>query len=278
MREATHLLEANELTRYATISAVSRTVQTLEALAASPKGVAVSALAERLSIEVSIASRILATLAAEGYARREPHGEYTLTHKLLATSSRFAEEVGFIDLCTPLLREVADKTGELVQLALLESATLWFVAKAEGKHRIRMLSALGRRAPVHATSVGKAWLATLPAEEALRIAAADGLKRFTKHTITSVARLRAELRKVRVQGYGVVEDEYLEGSTAVGAAIRLQRLGGRVVGAVSVAAPSFRVTPDHVSTFGREMVRLAERVTSVWPPGADLPDVQRSGS
>lgn len=278
MREATNLLEARELSKHAAISAVSRTMQTLEVLAESPKGISVSALAERLGIELSIASRILATLAADGYARRDAHGEYCLTHKLLATSSRFAEEVGFVDLCTPLLREVADKTGELVQLALLEGDTLWFVAKVEGKHRIRMLSALGREAPLHASSVGKAWLAALSEDEALELAAAHGLKRFTKHTITTISRLRAELRKVRAQGYGVVEQEYVEGSTAVGAAIRLQRLGGKVVGAVSVAAPSFRVTGEQVAEFGRDMVQLAERLASIWPPDAGLPDVLRSRS
>jgi IclR family acetate operon transcriptional repressor len=261
-------------TQHVTISAVSRALQAMELLARSPGGLTVSAVAEQLGIELSIASRILATLAKDGYARRDANGLYRLTYRLVATASRFVDEVGFVELCVPFLQEVADRTGELVQLALAEGDSLWFVAKAEGKHRIRMLSALGREAPLHASSVGKAWLAMLPENEALRLTLAKGMTRFTPHTITNVSRLQTELRKVRAQGYGVVEQEYIEEGIAVGAAIHVDGLGGAVMGGVSIAAPSFRVTRETVQEFGREMVQLAERVASIWPLGAGVGDLR----
>ncbi len=261
------------MSEHATISAVSRTLQAIEFLAVSPQGATVSAVAEHVGIKLSIASRILATLARDGYARRDAHGHYHLTYRLVAAASRFVEAVGFVDVCIPFLQEVADKTGELVQLALREGDSLWFVAKAEGKHRIRMLSALGREAPLHASSVGKAWLATLPENEALRLAAARGFTRFTAQTITGVSRLRTELRKVRAQGYSVVEQEYIEEGIAVGAAVRIDRLGDAVVGAVSIAAPNFRVTRETIQEFGREAVQLAQRVATMWPIGAGAVDL-----
>lgn len=258
--------------REAPISAVSRALQAIELLAASPKGLTVSELAQQLGIDLSIASRILSTLAAGGYALRTANGQYRLTYKLVATAARFVDELGFVDLCAPLLQEVADRTGELVQLALREGDALWYVAKAEGKHRIRMLSALGREVPLHATSIGKAFLATMPEEEALKLAAARGLKPLTPHTITTLSRLRAELRKVRSQGYGIVVDEYVEGGLGVGAAIRIDRLGGAVVGAASIAAPRYRVTRDAIAEFGREVITLARRLASIWPLGGVAPD------
>jgi len=251
------------MTREAGISAVSRALQAIEALATSPKGLTVSAVSQRLGIEISIASRILATLAADGYARRGDSGQYVLTYRLVATASRFVEELGFVDLCIPLLQEVADRTGELVQLALRDGDELWYVAKAEGKHRIRMLSALGREVPLHASAIGKAWLGTMPEEEALTRAAAHGLKPFTPHTITTLSQLRRDLRKVRAQGYGVVVEEYMEGGTGVGAVIPVERVG--VVGAVSIGAPSFRVTHDMIAEFGTELIQLAHRLGSMWP-------------
>src|SRR5688572_23743124 len=156
----------------ATISAVSRALQAIEMLTASPKGLTVSALSQRLGIELSIASRILSTLATDGYVRRDTAGQYVLTYRLVATASRFVDELGFVDLCLPLLQELADRTGELVQLALREADDLWYVAKAEGKQRIRMLSAIGREVPLHASAIGKAWLGTLGEDDALRLAAA----------------------------------------------------------------------------------------------------------
>jgi IclR family acetate operon transcriptional repressor len=164
----------------------------------------------------------------------------------------------------PLLQEVADSTGELVQLAVLEGTELMFIAKAEGKHRIRMLSALGRDGPLHASSVGKAYLASLPEDEALRLVAARGMPAFTPHTITTITKLLADLRKVRNLGFAVVEEEYVQGGTAIGAAVRVERLGG-VVGGVSIAAPSFRVKGAQIKELGKQMIGLAARVGSIWP-------------
>jgi DNA-binding IclR family transcriptional regulator len=220
-------------------------------------------LAQTLGIELSIASRILSTLAAGGYARRDTFGQYVLTYRLVATASRFVDELGFVDLCIPLLQEVADRTGELVQLALREGDNLWYVAKAEGKHRIRMLSAIGREMPLHASAIGKAWLATLGEDEALKLAAARGLKPFASQTITSLSQLQKELRKVRAQGYSVVVEEYMEGGSGVGAVIQAERTG--VVGAVSLAAPTFRVTREDLAAFGIEVMQLAQRLASIWP-------------
>lgn len=253
------------MSEYSTISAVARAFQVVEALADAPGGAAVTTIAERVGIEFSIASRILTTLAGEGYVRRDPtSGYYHLTHKLAAAVSRLVEGTGFPDFCMPLLQDVADSTGELVQLAVLEGTELTFVAKAEGKHRIRMLSALGRDAPFHASSVGKAYLASLPEQEALRLVAARGMPAFTPHTITTISKLLAELRKVRNLGFAVVEEEYIEGGIAIGAVVRVERMGG-VVGAVSIAGPSFRVKGAQIKELGKQMISLAERVGSIWP-------------
>jgi len=267
----------------ATISAVSRALQAIETLAASPKGLTVSALSQRLGIELSIASRILSTLATDGYVRRDPAGQYVLTYRLVATASRFVDELGFVDLCLPLLQELADRTGELVQLALREGDDLWYVAKAEGKQRIRMLSAIGREAPLHASAIGKAWLGTLGEDDALRLAAARGLKAFTPHTITSLTQLQKELRKVRAQGFGTVVEEYIVGGSGVGAVIQAERAG--VVGAVSLGAPTFRVTREGLVEFGAEVVQLAQRLASIWPlsggaslaAGAPVEETGRNG-
>lgn len=254
------------MSEYSTISAVSRALHVIEVLAESPGGASVASIAERAHIEFSIASRILSTLAADGYAQRDvASGHYRLTYKLSAAMSRLADGTGFPAICMPLLQEVADRSGELVQLAVLEGKELWFIAKAEGKHRIRMLSALGRAAPLHASSVGKAYLASLPEEEALALASSRGLSAFTPKTITTLARLRTDLRKVRSLGYAVVEEEYVEGGTAIGAIVRLERLAGAVVGAVSIAGPSFRLKGQTFKDLASDVVTLATRVASVWP-------------
>jgi DNA-binding IclR family transcriptional regulator len=254
------------MSEYSTINAVSRAFRVIEVLSDAPDGASVSEIAERADIEFSIASRILSTLASDGYVQRdESTGRYRISHRLVAAITRHVDGTGFPDICMPLLQEMADRCGELVQLAVLEGGDFWYIAKAEGKHRIRMLSALGRVAPLHASSVGKAFLASLPEEEALAMVAARGMPPITNRTITTLPKLKTELRKVRAQGYAIVDEEYVEGGTAVGALVRLERLKGAIVGAVSIAGPSFRVKGPVIKELARETLGLAERMAAVWP-------------
>jgi DNA-binding IclR family transcriptional regulator len=163
------------------------------------------------------------------------------------------------------LQELADRTGELVQLAVLETHVMRFVAKAEGKHRLRVLSTLGRAAVLHVSTVGKAWLATLPTNEALKIVSAAGMPRFTSHTIMTLARFRTELEKVRRQGYAVNEEEYLDGASSVGAAVRVERPRPHVVGAISVLGPTFRMPRETLAKIGQDVIDVAAQVAKLWP-------------
>lgn len=245
----------------------------VEALSSAPEGLTVSELAGVLNVHKGAVSRTLRHLVDSGYVAASPATRrFHLGLSILALGLRYADGLGFPGICLPVLQDLADETGELVQLGVIEGDRLLFVAKAEGRdQRIRMVSLLGQFAPLHATAAGKVFLASLPEPEALATATGQGLRAFTRRTITSPAALRRELRRARRLGYAVVEAELLESAGAIAAAVRLPRLRDRVVGTVSLSGPTFRLPAARKHELAPKVVATARRLAEIWPLQAHVP-------
>jgi len=246
------------------VASVSRAMHVLEAFAGHPEGVALSRLAARLGYGKASLSKILGTLAREGFVRQDPlTGRFHLSWRLLALAFGHAERVGMPAICVPILQALADETDELVQLAVVEAGEVLFVAKAEGPgQQIRMLPLVGLVAPAHATAAGKIWLAHLPEAEARAVLTRQGLRRLTPRTITSRGKLLVQLREARARGYAIVDEELVEGGRAAAAPILV---GGRVVGAVAVSGPTFRLSLAKLHRIVPRLRRAASQLGAVWP-------------
>ncbi|MBI4589707.1 MAG: IclR family transcriptional regulator [Candidatus Rokubacteria bacterium] len=250
--------------RPAPVASVHRAVRILEALASHAHGIALTDLSARLGYGKGTLSKILDTLERQGYVRQDPLTDrFHLSWRLLALAFGHAQRLGVPTIFFPILQELADETDELVQLALVDGDRLLFVAKAEGVgQRIRMLPLVGMAAPLHATASGKIWLASLPEAEARAILRREGLPPLAPKTMTDRRRLLADLREVRRRGYAVVDEELVEGGGAVAAPILNH---GRVVGAVAVSGPTFRLPLARLHELAPRVQRAAEEVAAIWP-------------
>jgi len=139
----------------------------------------------------------------------------------------------------PHLRELADRTQETVNLAVVDRDAVVYIHKEEGPLAVKMSAQLGSRRPLHCTALGKAYLAALPPRELDARLAGLELARFTPATITDPAALAAELDRVRERGYAIDDEEVEEGVFCLGAAVRDHRQ--LPVAAISVAGPAYRV-------------------------------------
>jgi DNA-binding IclR family transcriptional regulator len=235
----------------------------LEELSEQSSGVTVSELVMGLQIEKSVVSRVLATLENDGYVIRDAATDsFRLGLKLAGIALRHIDSTGVTDMCIPLLRDVANKTGELIQLAIVQNDQMIYVAKAEGHQRIRVLSLVGRPAILHASVAGKVWLASLPEKRALSLALENGLERYTENTITNVDEFRAELMRVRKKGYATVQEEMFEGAAAIGVPIA-DRRGGRVLGAVILSGPAYRLPLKKLESMVQMLKDLAQKLTDL---------------
>jgi DNA-binding IclR family transcriptional regulator len=245
-------------------------MRVLEAFTGYPAGVALGSLSSELGYGKASLSKILTTLEREGFVRRDAAGRFHLSWRLLAVAFGHAQRVGISGICTPVLQAVADETDELVQLAVVEGDHVLFVAKAEGPGRqVRILPLIGVAPPAHATASGKVWLSSLPEAAALAVIRRQGLARITPRTITSRLRLLAELRRVRRQGYAITDEELVVGGRAIAVPI-VQ--GGRVVAAVAVSGPSFRLSLSRLTRLAPRVKRAAAELEAVWPQTVSAAD------
>ena len=176
------------------VGSVARALALLDALAEGPAGV--NALARRIGVNPSSASRLLATLERGGLVEREPGGPYRLGLHLVALADRVLARLDVRDLARPQLRALVEATGETATLSVPggeEAVTVDFVPSASS---VVSMARLGRPSIGHATATGQG---------AARVhgARAGGAgRRCTERTITDPAVLAAELATVRGAGLG----------------------------------------------------------------------------
>jgi IclR family KDG regulon transcriptional repressor len=222
------------------VRALSRGLLILEILASHSQGLSLSTIARKSGLAKSSTHRLLQTLLINGYVRRDArHSDHYLpSFKLLTLSSQLIQDTDLAVIARPHLETLAQMTGETVHLVLLDHDQAVYVAKVESPNPIRMYSQIGNRAPLHCTGVGKAILAFLPKERQNLVLKGD-LPRYTDTTLTDPGELRAHLDHTRRQGYAIDNGEHEENVRCI--AVPLLSSAGQVVGAVSVAAVSYRV-------------------------------------
>ena len=254
-----------------TQSATKRSLDILELLVRYPSGLGLTGLCEALHIPKSVAHRLLALLCERGFVRQHPDsGRYGLTLKLTLLGSRFLAETGLSQVTQPILDGLAAETGELARLAVVEGERMVWVAKAQGaRYGLRLDPDTGTHVVLHATATGKAWLATLPEAEALRIVAATSFEtpaHFGPRVIRDVERFGDELRRTRARGFGLAMEEGEPGTAALAVAVHAS--GGRDVPAVatlSLAGPAIRFTSERQQLFVRQQRIAAAELSALWP-------------
>lgn len=218
------------------VQSVERTFELLEAMSDLGGAAGLSQLAARLQLPLPTIHRLVRTLVDLGYVRQEPSREYALGPRLMRLGEHAGRLLG--TWAVPYLRRLVDELGESANMAMLDGDHVVYTAQVPGVHAMRMFTEVGRRAQVHCTAVGKAMLALLPADEADAVLAGSAMAPQTPHTITSRARFREELARIKELGYAVDDEEQELGVRCVAVAVP-----GRLPGAAfSVSGPSPRMT------------------------------------
>jgi IclR family acetate operon transcriptional repressor len=260
------------------IFAVNRAMAMIEALADEPHGATLMQLVQRVGVEKSVASRVIATLEEDGYLVRDPiTGLIRISLRFTAMALRQIERTGLIEMCQPVLNNIAEETGELVQLALVTGSGLTYVAKAVGARRIQAQPLIGTRAVLHASAAGKLWLASQSEEAALKAALDAGLTRFTQHTIVTAQKLSAEIRQVRSQGYALLEQELSEDMNALGVPLKHPR-DSRMLGAILVGAPAYRMQRKVMLKLVPKLSTWANQLSGIVAVAGEPPAVRSAAS
>lgn len=242
------------------VQSVRRALELLDAIADSGGVASITALAEETGLPAPTVHRLAQTLVSAGYLRRAADRGYALGSRLAALGASATAHIG--TRARAVLRELAGTVGESANLAVLSAGTAEYVAQAAGPHAMRLFTEVGRRVPLHSTGVGKALLARLDDDRALRILLDEGMPAATEATVTSPAAMLPELARIRELGYAIDDEEMEIGVRCVAVAFRAA--GSEF--AVSVSGPAVRLGTEVVPRVAEHVRSAAERLVQRLDP------------
>lgn len=254
-----------------TVTAIERCLSLIEVLAGEPEPLELSDLAARIGLPASAAHRTLSTLMARGWIVQEPASQkYALSLRLSTLAFRNLDVRGVSDVVQSVLDNLARRTHEYCRLAIVEGEDLVWVARAQGATTgLRYDPDMGQEIVLHATANGKAWLATLPENEALRIVCSRGFdarRPLGSQAIKTVDALRSHLGETRQRGFASAVDEAEAGTAALAVAFRADdQADACVAGTISIAGPILRIDPERYDVLTRELHLAAKEIAALWP-------------
>ncbi|MEH3147428.1 MAG: IclR family transcriptional regulator [Methylobacterium frigidaeris] len=219
-------------------AAFGKFMRVLQAVADGPEEATVARLGRSTGLPRPTVHRIAAALVAEGMLAEDPHGRLHLGPRLISLAFRSWDGSLLRGVARDPLLRLRDSLDETVHLAVPDRGEMVYVDKLESRRAVRMASRVGTRVALHATSVGKAWLATLDEADLAPLLARAALVPRTPHSITDPEELRAEIARTRARGHSLdLQENELE-ICCYGKALVGPR--GRVLGCISVSMPTYR--------------------------------------
>ena len=242
------------------VGVISKVLRILEALQGSSAGLGLKSICDSTGINKSTAHRFLKHLEREGYLLRTQAGAYLIGPRLAQISAHSNLSATLQAVARPILWDLWKATQETVNLAVLDRGTVLYVDVIESPHEFRLASRVGARRSLHATALGKALAAFLPAEQREDILSTITFQAPTPSTVMNLVQLRQELEKVRRQGYAVDNEEAVQGARCVSAPI----LGAREepLAAVSVSGPVTRISLNQVPALAAAVRSAANNISA----------------
>ncbi|MFJ4974289.1 IclR family transcriptional regulator C-terminal domain-containing protein [Streptomyces coeruleorubidus] len=225
------------------VRSFERGLAVIRAFDAEHPALTLSEVARACELTRAAARRFLLTLADLGYVHTDGR-RFRLSPRVLELGYSYLAGYTLPQIAEPHLEQLVGRVRESSSLCVLDGDDIVYVARVPTRRIMSASITVGTRFPAYVTSVGRVILAHLPDEDVeARLARAE-LKPLTPRTVATPQALRTELRRVRRQGYAVVDQELEEGLRSVAAPVRDR--DGEVVAAVNIAVHAGRNSVDSV--------------------------------
>jgi DNA-binding IclR family transcriptional regulator len=228
---------------------VGKALSLLVMLGEAPGATTAADLSRRADLPFSTAYRLLQSLQRAGFVDFDPEGKkYSLGLRVFQLGLHVSNTLGFAGTATPVLERLTEKTQEASILAVLDDDRFLTVAKVDGPKAFRVTSDPGHRGQLHCSAFGKVLVAFAPAEERERLIASIELTPVAPRTITDRDGFRAEIERVRAQGYAVMDEENEVGMRAIAVPVLAEggSDGTRAIAAIACSAPTVRMGVDEL--------------------------------
>lgn len=222
------------------IQVLERAFALLDVLARHTDPVPLKDLALATGLHPSTTHRILNDLTLGRYVDRPEPGSYRLGMRLLELGNLVKARLDVRDAALPLMRELHKLTHQPINLSVRQGDEIVYIERTYSERSgMQVVRAVGGRAPLHLTSVGKLFLAADDPARIRAYATRTGLAGHTKSSITELPRLERELAQIRMRGVSRDEEELEIGVRCMAAGIHDDQ--GKLVAGLSISAPADRL-------------------------------------
>ena len=233
---------------------IDRAARILVRLVEGDDVVTLARVMEETRLPKTTAARLLRALERNGLAQRRPGGGFRPGPVLVDYARRDSAVGDLATLALPFLAHLDQIAGETTNVAIPTPTGVARLAQVDSHHPLGAGNWVGRRIPSHASSLGKVFMAFGAAQPPF-----GRLARLGPKTITSIPDLLAELEQVRRNGYATTWEELEAGLCSAAAPVRAAR--GTVIAAISVSAPTVRISRERLSELARHVVETADALS-----------------
>lgn len=230
------------------IQSLDRALRMLDLFDGHTTELKITQISERTGLHKSTAHSLLKTLQMHGYIDQDMEsGKYRLGLKLFERGNYVIHSLDIRRLAKRYLLELSEKTGQTTHLVILDGNEGVYVDKVESPMATILYSKIGKRIPLHCSSVGKALIAFREQEEVQKILHGYSYSKQTEFTITDDADFLLELEKVRQQGYAIDNQENEPGVRCIAVPIRNHE--NQVIAAISLSTLIARIDETQLKEF-----------------------------
>jgi IclR family pca regulon transcriptional regulator len=216
----------------------ARGLRVIEAFEETRQRLSIAEAAKLTGLDRATVRRSLLTLAELGYADYD--GKFfALTPKILRLGHAYLSATPLPALIQPHLDQLSEKAGQSASASVLDGTEIVYIARASQRRVMSINLTPGSRLPAYCASMGRVLLASLSESEARAILEKTQLKQNTPTTRTDPEELIAEFRRVRAQGYAIIDQELEIGLCSIAVPIENDR--GQTVAAINIGAPAAHV-------------------------------------
>jgi IclR family transcriptional regulator, KDG regulon repressor len=238
---------------------VAKAFRILELVARKDKLMTISDISRELGINKSTVHGIAHALEKVGAVVRDKESKrYTLGMTLFELAKAGYARIDLADIARPLMEDLMKATQQSVFLGIRSGDHVSIIDIVESTQDLKITSPVGTRVPLLAGAIGKAVLASMEEGQAASLIRTMGLRRFTEKSITDPNLYMKKVGEARASGYGLDDEEYIQGVRAVAAVIQNS---GPQASAVWVVGFTPSMSADKLPVIAMETKRAAEAIS-----------------
>lgn len=243
------------------IQSLDRALRILDLFDEQDSELKITEISRKMDLHKSTVHSLLKTLQEHRYIDQNAEtGKYRLGMKLLERGQLLLQHLDIRSVARAELLELASATGQTAHLVIQEGREGVYIDKVEGPRAVIRYSRIGRRIPLHCSSVGKVLAAFMNPAEREQLLQEYPFMVHTPRTITDREVFLNELEKVRANGYSIDNQENEPGVRCV--AVPIRNHTGQVIAAVSISTLISNVDDQELESFIPVLKRSGERISS----------------